>query len=195
MSGKVLKVLMFVVVISFQALESDGQVPKAWFAAGSHPKEYEMSIDRGSAHSGKASAYLKSVVPRTSGFGTMMQTFRADAFRGKRVRMSGFVKSQDADGAGLWMRVDGAKSGDVLAFDNMDDRSIRGTTDWKKYEIVLDVPEESEVVAFGLLLAGRGKVWVDDLRFDVVGKEVPTTGGGRTTAGPPKAPSNLNFED
>ena len=95
------------------------------------------------------------------------------------------------------MRVDGARKDEMLAFDNMQDRAIKGTIDWKKYEIVLDVPENSEMVAFGLLLSGKGQVWMDDLQFEVVGKDVPTT--GRATAGAAsgaaKTPLNLNFEE
>ena len=94
------------------------------------------------------------------------------------------------------MRVDGAKKDETLAFDNMQDRAIKGTTDWKKYEIVLDVPENSEMVAFGLLLSGKGQVWMDDLQFEVVGKDVPTTGRATGAASQAaKAPLNLNFEE
>jgi hypothetical protein len=123
-----------------------------------------------------------------------MQTFKADAYRGQRVRLSGYVRSQDVGNwAGLWLRVDGSKN-DVLSFDNMQDRAIKGTSDWQKCEIVLDVPEEAQEIAFGLLLAGRGQVWMDDLKFETVGKDIPTTGGGlnrRATEGP----KNLDFEE
>ena len=198
MKHKILKALMFAIVALSSTVGSNAQTPKGWFAAGSHPKEYEMSLDRTVAHGGSACASLKSVVAETGGFGTLMQMFKADDYRGKRVRMSGYVKSKDAsDWAGLWMRVDGAKKEETLAFDNMQDRAIKGTTDWKKYEIVLDVPESSEMVALGLLLSGKGQVWMDDLQFGVVGKDVPTT--GRTMAGAAsgaaKTPLNLNFEE
>ena len=103
--------------------------PKGWFPAGSRPKDYEMSVDRSVAHGGKASATLKSVSAATAGFGTLMQTFKADTFRGQRVRMSGYVQSKDvADWAGLWMRVDGTQK-EALAFDNMQGRPIKGTSD------------------------------------------------------------------
>jgi hypothetical protein len=105
-----------------------------------------------------------------------MQTSKADDFRGQRVRMSGYVRSKDvADWAGLWMRVDGAKN-EALAFDNMEKRPIKGTADWVRCEIVLDVPGSAQNIAFGLLLTGKGRVWMDDLKFEVVGKDVPTTG-------------------
>lgn len=170
------------------------ETPKGWLHAGSHPKDYEMSVDRSMVHGGKASASLKSIAPKTSGFGTLMQTFKADSFRGKRVRMSGYVRSKDvSDWAGLWMRVDGSKS-EPLAFDNMQERAVKGTGDWQKYEIVLDVPDEAEQIAFGLLLTGKGQVWMDDLKFEVVGKDVPTTGGALNQRAP-TGPKNLDFEE
>ena len=154
---------------------TSAEMPKGWFPAGSDPKEYEMRLDRDVTHSGKASGTLKSIVPKASGFGTLMQTCKADEYRGKRVRMSGFVRSAEVlDWAGLWFRVDGA-NGEVLSFDNMMNRAIKGTVDWKQCELVLDVPKGSQQLAFGVLLSGTGQVWIDDLKFEVVGKDVPTT--------------------
>ena len=188
-----LKAILIASAVLAAGVATSEETPKGWFPAGSHPKDYKMSVDRAVAHSGKASALLKSVAPQPAGFGTLMQTFKADAFRGKRVRMSGYARSQDVKTwAGLWMRVDGQR-GEPLGFDNMQDRAIKGTSDWKKYEIVLDVPESAQEIAFGLLLTGAGQVWMDDLDFAIVGKDVPTT-GPKSSAGVPPAPVNLDFE-
>ena len=170
------------------------EAPKGWHRAGSHPKEYEMTLDRTTTHSGNTSASLKSRKTPAQGFGTLMQTFEASSYRGKRIRMSGHVRAQEVeDWAGLWLRVDGPKN-EVLSFDNMQNRAVKGTLDWQKYEIVLDVPEAAEQIAFGLLLTGAGQVWMDDLKFEVVGKEVPITGAalGQHL---PKGPQNLDFEE
>lgn len=168
---------------------------KGWMLSGSHPYHYEMGIDREEVHQGKASGYLKSNgVETPSEFATMMQQFKADTYRGKRVRLTGFVKSQDVEVfSGLWMRVDSA-SEDILQFDNMHNRPITGTRSWNHYSLVLDVPENSAVISFGLLLTGSGHVWVDQLRFEEVGKDVPTTHmevGSSLADGP----ENLLFED
>ncbi len=76
----------------------------------------------------------------------------------------------------------------------MGNRPIKGTGDWKRYEIVLDVPGNSINIAFGILLTGKGKVWMDDLQFEVVGKDVPTTDMLKQGAGLPDEPLNLGFE-
>jgi hypothetical protein len=54
-------------------------------------------------------------------------------------------------------------------------RKIIGTTDWTKYECVLDVSGDAINLVFGFGLSGNGRAWVDDFQFDVVGADVPTT--------------------
>jgi hypothetical protein len=168
--------------------------PKSWLHAGSRPKDYAMSVDREVFHGGKASASIKCVASAPTGFGTLMQTFKAGDFSGKRVRMTGYVRSEDVtDWAGLWMRVDGSQK-QPLAFDNMQGRPIKGTTDWTQYQVVLDVPESADEIAFGVLLTGKGNLWLDDLNFELVGKDVPTTGSSMNND-TKKGPANLDFED
>jgi hypothetical protein len=57
----------------------------------------------------------------------------------------------------------------------MQDRLVTGTTGWEKFQVILDVPPDSDQIAFGVLLKGAGIVWVDDFQFEVVGEDVPTT--------------------
>ena len=127
-----------------------------------------------------------------------MQEFKADDYRGKRVRLSGYVRPKGiSDWAGVWMRVDGppmpgTQMPEPLAFDNMQDRPIKGTGDWRQCNVVLDVPEKAQEIAFGILLTGAGEVWMDDLKFEVVGKATPTTGG--MAAVPKRKAPKLTFE-
>ena len=175
------------------AVAAFADLPAGWFKAGSHPAEYDMGLDESVRRDGKSSATVKSIAEKPSGFGTLMQMTQPGEYRGKRVRLSGFVKSDKVTSwAGLWFRVDGPNPNASLAFDNMQDRGIKGTTDWTRYEIVLDVPSEAQRLAFGLLLGGSGQVWMDDLRFEVVPTTVRTTGQAYPPA--PAAPSNLSFE-
>lgn len=152
------------------------QLLKGWQMSGSHPFNYQMGIDREVFHKGKASGFLKSVTVEEQGeFATMMQHFKADKYLGKRLRLSGFIKTEAVEGfCGFWMRVDDHLQ-DVLQFDNMSDRSIIGDNGWNHYSIVLDVPENSAVIAFGILLSGRGNVWADGITFEEVDRNIPTT--------------------
>ena len=82
------------------------------------------------------------------------------------------MKSVDVvDWAGLWMRVDGPGK-KMLGFDNMQNRPLVGTKDWQQYQVVLDVPEESVHIAFGVLLSGKGQLWVSDVVFEETVEQV-----------------------
>ena len=167
-------------------------LPKGWMAG--NIKEYEVGIDREVFMKGKVGAYIKSIAARPGSFGTVMQEFSAENYLGKRVRMTAFVKADRIAGwAGLWMRVDGVGEEDqALSFDNMQKRPIKGTLGWKKYHIVLDVPENSQSITFGILLSGTGHAWLDEFKFEVVGKDVPVT--GTTKPQLPKEPLSPGFE-
>jgi AraC-like DNA-binding protein len=171
------------------------QLLKGWNVSGSHPFNYKMGIDRETFHKGRASGFLKSATAESKEeFATMMQQFKAENYLGKRMKLSGFLKSKDVDGfCGLWMRVDNALH-DVLQFDNMGNRPIVNDTEWNHYYIVLDVPENSAIISFGVLLSGRGKVWIDELDFEEVNIDTPTTNidyGCDLLDGP----ANLSFEE
>ncbi|MGB7084337.1 MAG: hypothetical protein WBD47_02195 [Phormidesmis sp.] len=165
-----------------------------WFKAGSHPEDYDMGADNGVTYSGDASGTIRALEGELEGFGTLMQVFDAENYQGQRLRLRGYVKAAAVeDWAGLWMRVDGA-SNQVLGFDNMQNRPIRGTVDWQPYDVVLDVPAESSKIAFGLLLGGSGQVWMDDLQFEVVDETVPTTDLHSDESEQLRSPTNLSFE-
>lgn len=179
-------------------LAQTGDLPQGWIRAGDHPGDYEMRMDPGAGRTGKASATIKGKGPSPAGFGTLMQSIEAGEYKGKRLRLSGWVKAAGiGEWAGLWMRVDGptppgSSFPAMLAFDNMQNRPIKGTSDWKRHEIVLDVAPEATFISFGILLSGAGQAWIDDLSLDAVGKDVSVTGQG--LQGPNKKPVNLDFE-
>ena len=149
-------------------------LPKEWVAAGDKPGSYEMGVDKGAGQNGQNAATIQSKEIKIKGFGTLMQKSSPEKYRGKRVRMTGYIKSENVkEWAGLWFRVDG--DGDVLAFDNMQKRAVKGTSEWKKYEIVLDVSDKATQIAYGALLAGTGKIWFDNVNFEIVTPNTPST--------------------
>jgi hypothetical protein len=67
-------------------LSLSAAIPRGWFLAGSKPADYEVAVDREAEYSHYASVVLRATKAAVAGFGTVMQQFRADNFRG-----SGFV--------------------------------------------------------------------------------------------------------
>jgi hypothetical protein len=58
----------------------------------------------------------------------------------------------------------------ILAFDNMHERGVTGTTDWKEYSIELPVAANAENINFGALFPGSGSAWFDDFKIELDGK-------------------------
>ena len=189
-------ILKSILLLGTMVAMSSFDLPAGWFAAGSKPKSYEMGIDKGAGKDGKNAATIKSIEKMIKGFGTLMQQKKPDNYLGKRIKMTGFMKSENvANWAGLWFRVDQAGSQQSLSFDNMGDRPIKGTTSWTKYEIVLDIPENASQIAYGALLDGTGQIWFDNIAIEIVNDSVPTTGlqNGKKSA-TQNEPTNLDFE-
>ena len=169
---------------------------KHWIITGTAPDKYKTGIDRTVFHTGTASAFIQSEEEEFTPdeYATIMQQFRAEKFLGKRVRFSAFVKTLEVEGwAGLWLRLDG-KFSVTLKLDNMQNRPIKGTANWNLYSCVLDVPEETELINIGILLTGKGRVWLDDVSFQEVDRTVPVT-DFEIQKEYPDYPENLTFEE
>jgi C-terminal processing protease CtpA/Prc len=127
-------------------------------------KAYELVADSLTRHGGRYALRLKSTGQPLEGdeFGVTSQHFPA-SFQGKMLKLTGYLKTDNVqDGyAGLWMRVDGPAG--TLAFDNMQKRPIKGTTDWQQYTISLPLDEEAQTIYIGGLLPATGTMWLDDL--------------------------------
>jgi hypothetical protein len=156
----------------------DETIPESWFKNGESPAKDQClaGIDSELEDTGSPNLTLKCT-ESVGGFVGIMQSFDADNYLGKRLRFSALVKSEGIENGwgGLWMRIDdhGRRSS---AFDNMQNRPIKGTTDWARYSVVLDVSDEASGIFFGTLMIGKGQLWIKDLKLEPVGRETPTTG-------------------
>ena len=171
------QLLSLSMMIGFSFCSENSYSQNTWLKRGSDSAKYEMAIVRDTLHDGKIIMTLKSVEENIEGFGNILQKMLPSKYLGKRIRMSGYMKSSNvADWAGFWLRVDQAEPFKMLSFDNMYDRAINGNTEWKKYEIVLDVPESATSIFYGVLLKGTGQIWFDEIMFETVPNSVATTG-------------------
>jgi erythromycin esterase len=145
-----------------------------WALFSDRPQDYTIGTATDNAHSGTASGYIRATTEAAAGYGALLQRFAADQYLGQRLRMSAYVRTNAVSaGSGVLLRLDGPDS--MLAISNMQERPITGTTDWTRYDIVLDVPADAVNIAFGAWLAGSGLLEFDDFQFEAVGAEVPTT--------------------
>ncbi len=172
--------------------ESHAQSINGWFKSGSKAKSYEIGLNSSESKIGKKCAYLKSIDNEIDGFGTLTQKCDAKLYLGKRIKMTGFIKADAVEGwSGMWLRVDSKFGGKSLSFDNMYKRAIKGTTDWVKCEIILNVPVESSTLNYGVLINGIGTVYFDRLSFEILGNMTDETSEKKIL----EKPSNVDFEE
>lgn len=131
---------------------------------------YLTKLDSAVAHDGRFSLSIEhDTTLKARQFGACFTVIPVD-FQGNSFTLKAYLKTENIsdDGmAGLWMRLDGEDG--MLKFDNMNDRPVKGTTDWKEYSITLWTDEAAKINIGGLML-GTGKMWIDDFRLYVDGK-------------------------
>jgi len=148
-----------------------GKVPPGWFVPAL-PKDADYLAEL--RHSGcrGGSGCVVVLVPANAPrpFGNIMQSFTATAYRGKTVRLRAWMRleaSNPDDRAQMWLSVDrtNRKTG---FFDNGDDQPVRSDS-WTPREIVTTIDRDAQFIDFGFMSIGRGRVWVDDVSFEIIG--------------------------
>jgi Peptidase family S41 len=151
--------------LSFEA-PARGDMPGGW--GGGPPGT--IFVDDKVVHGGRWSARIERHTDSPSNFSTITKSISIE-FSGATIELRGFLRTEDvSDFVGLWMREDGESPS--LAFDNMQSRQLKGTTAWTEYSIKLPIHPEAKQLFFGVLLAGTGKAWGDDLQLLVDGRPV-----------------------
>ncbi len=170
--------------------------PAGWGGGSTRMQDYDFGTGPAEGALGKQAAYIKAR-PGAAGnaFFDLMQCVNAEKYVGKRMRISARLKTVGVSAEQLFMRVDAPPPAKgeltkVLAFYNMADRPVRGTTGWQRYGVALDVPEGATAVCFGfLLVGGKGEAWADDFALDPVSANTMTS-----KMELPKSPVNLDFD-
>jgi RNA polymerase sigma factor (sigma-70 family) len=94
---------------------------------------------------------------------------------GQRICITCWLKTSDVQNWASAFVIILGKNGLHLAYDDMSDRPIRGTTDWQQVELVTDLPNEACVVYFGPDLYGPGELWGDDFQIALAPRDAPIT--------------------
>ena len=158
-------------MLTFEMAPVTGGAPGGWGGGPTGTIFADVQV----VHGGKRSARIERKADNANAFSTMTKAIPMD-FTGTRIEMRGFIRTEDvSEFVGLWMREDGDTPG--LAFDNMQQRQLKGTNDWAEYSIVLPVRREAKQLFFGVLVAGTGKAWADDLQLLVDGKPISDLDG------------------
>jgi hypothetical protein len=160
-----------------------GKVPPGWFVP-SLPKDAdylaELRHDGCRSHTGCAVVLVPVNVPRP--VGNLMQSFSAAAYTGKTIRLRAWLKLERfyfantigvrfpalEDRAQMWLNVERPNRRHGFS-DNMDDRPVL-SSDWTRCEITGDIDDDARFINFGVMSIGGGRLWVDDVSFEVIPK-------------------------
>ena len=103
-------------------------------------------------------AVLSAGVPRPAGSAALLQTIYADDYRGATVRFSGEIRVDPlTEEAGLrleifphWWRVGRPREDHGL--------TVSGPRRWTGYEVTARIPADTDLIRFGILLTGTGRI-------------------------------------
>ena len=149
--------------LGFEEVADD--FPLRWTGRTGLPFKVVTNTD---SYDGVRSVTLRCVEAGCSrDFSAVTSHISATGLAGQTITLTGYLKTAEvkAGFAGLWLRVDGV--GKELAFDNMQDRGVTGTTGWTEYSITLPVADGAQEIYFGALLTGEGQLWVDALGLNL----------------------------
>ena len=154
----------------FEKISNKDRLPDNWFKWGT--EDFLLKADTIVKHSGSASLLIESTGPRSEGtFGCAAYLIPA-IYQGEQIELRAYMKLQDvADGQiGLMLRIDGETGG--LQFKNLQDENIHGTSDWTLYSVKLPLPDNATKIYIGAILAGTGKLWLDDFQLLIDGEDI-----------------------
>ena len=78
---------------------------------------------------------------------------------------------------------------ELLAYDYMYGRNVTGITDWKRQDVVIDMPNDSTDIEFGITMVGKGEIWASGVAFE---ETTDDTTGMKTYE---DEPQNLDFSE
>ncbi len=141
-----------------------GKAPPGWLVNGNFTAELRRSGCRG----GVSCAVVLPPANSATRMGNLMQSFGAGPYRGRTVRLRAWLRlesSRPEDYAQMWLRVD--RNWPLSFLDNVDDVPVR-SGEWTRCEIVTRVVEDATMINLGVMSTGGGRVWVDDVSFEVI---------------------------
>jgi hypothetical protein len=144
--------------------------PEGWFQWGY--SNYVLKLDSVEKKSGRYSTLIEQIKEGNErAFGCVAHAIPAD-YAGKKVEVRAWFKGEGVENTiGLLLRID-ADVSEIVAFDNLMQKSISAPKEWKEYSVSVKLPEEAETIYIGAIFSGKGKLWVDDFRVLIDGKDI-----------------------
>ncbi|MEO7996393.1 MAG: S41 family peptidase [Gemmatimonadaceae bacterium] len=143
------------------------QEPPAFLLRPASASMYAMTSNGRVTDAGGASVTIHSTTAMSGGSGIVDAVIPLQAMRGKRLRLVGEIRTENAQtGASLWVRIDSGST--MLLLENGMTNLVRGSSDWVTRSVTLPVLEEATSASLGLLLFGSGVAEARNMRIEFV---------------------------
>lgn len=153
----------------FEKIPVGKALPDKWHVMSPNAKQYEVMVDKNTAHTGNNSVFISSVDtasnPQFSGIGYNIPA----KFAGKEITVKAWMKSKDMKGSLALMLAIYDADGNTLQFKNLQKEKIKGTKEWKQYSVTLPLAAQAQLIHIGPILIGKGKLWADDVELFIDG--------------------------
>lgn len=146
-----------------------GQIPPSWIMPPALVEDgFRAETVSSNAKEGRQALHLFHISGNSkNGWASLMQSVNPKPYLAKKIRVSGWIKTDGKPGseASFWVRVD--RSSGRGFFENAKNRAIN-TTEWTPMTIEGEVEEDAKSLNFGCILWGTGHAWFDDLRLEII---------------------------
>lgn len=134
-------------------------------ASQAHWADYTCAAQDGAA-------VLAAAAPEPAGFAFLGQEIYADDYLGRRVVFRGRIRTHDTGNAGLFVRVRGpldvrspVTAAAALADPDNHISIVPAGSAWTEHEITAGIPADASAIAFGIFLAGHGRIELKEPGF------------------------------
>lgn len=158
--------------LNFEHRSDQRPVPQMWYLQD--PGKYDIYLDSIVKYEGKYSLKMEVPTQYADGYAYASLSLPLDWLKGKTVVLKGMIRTRGITKgyAGLWIRADGKDAMAELGYEDMEDRGIKGTTDWQKVSVSLAEVDTSAVkVVIGVNIEGPGIAWFDNLEVWIDGRK------------------------
>jgi hypothetical protein len=154
-----------------------GAIPAGW--EKSLPGEYGGYDGSGTAetsgtlpHSGKHCFHLNRPVDGEIGWISYRKRLDATPFAGQKIELQAYLRAKVPDRTGKAVLFCQTFAGNGPTSRRAPMNSLRNPVtepSWQLVRQVIDVPEDTTTLVFGVLLQGRGDMWIDDVSLKTLG--------------------------
>jgi hypothetical protein len=179
-------------------------LPGGWKMQTFSILQYRIGLDYQTRHTGKSAGFIQGEGDNLDSYisCSLVQSINGKKYRGKRLRMAAFVKSQKLAGLADF-HIRAICPGPEESYDTRltPHIKINGDTDWNRHEVVFTVPDNALEIELGVRQTGTGRTWIDDVTLEVAAAQGATDNEqaneqpSRLEVAGPALPDNIENSD